>query len=243
MKPAASKSTGRWIYSVWLGVSLCLAAGCAALGHHLDEAVQADRRESFFSDALAEGYRPRCPDILQVTIAGQPECSGQRAIGVDGRINLGNGEQPRVENLSLPMISRKVAESAGVDCAQVQIELTEYRSQQIYLLGPAAGSERAVPYRGRETVLDLLQRTGAITPGSAPNEIYVIRSHVTEGRPPELFTVDLRAILRHDEQTNLPLLAFDQVYIGENQSSRLEHCIPPCLRPLYERCCGLRRNP
>ena len=43
-------------------------------------------------------------------------------------------------------------------------------------------------------MLDLLQRVGGIAPGAAPQDVYVVRSHLGEGRP-EVFHVDLDAIV------------------------------------------------
>jgi protein involved in polysaccharide export with SLBB domain len=118
--------------------------------------------------------------------------------------------------------------------------VAEFNSQQIYLFGQVVGLQRAVAYQGPENVLDLLRRTGGITPGAAPNDVYVIRPRIDEDRPPEVFHINLGSILMdQDQHTNLRLQAFDQVYIGETRKANLEKCIPPCLRPLYKSVCGL----
>jgi hypothetical protein len=136
-----------------------------------------------------------------------------------------------------------LAESAGVPALQIGVNIAEYKSQQIYLFGQVAGLQRAVPYEGPETVLELLQRTGGITPGAATNDIYVIRAHVADGKPPEVFHIDLRSIVvKQDPSTNLRLEPFDEVYIGETRQSSIERCVPPCLRPVYEAVWGLRRQ-
>jgi protein involved in polysaccharide export with SLBB domain len=122
------------------------------------------------------------------------------------------------------------------------VRVAGYNSRQIYLLGEVPGLPRSVPYRGPETVLDLLQRAGGVTPGAALDDIRVVRSHVADGRPPEVFQVDLHAILvKHDQQTNITLEPFDQVHVGERRSAQLRCCIPPWLRPLYCRACGVQR--
>jgi protein involved in polysaccharide export with SLBB domain len=124
----------------------------------------------------------------------------------------------------------------------VHVRIAEFRSQQLFLVGQVVGLQRAVPYQGPETVLELLQRAGGITPGASPEDVDVVRSRLAEGKQPEVFHVDLRAIvLRHDAQTNLRLQPFDQVFVGESEESCLGKCMPPWLRPLYEAVCGLRR--
>jgi hypothetical protein len=117
-----------------------------------------------------------------------------------------------------------------------------YRSEQVFLFGEVSGAQRAVPYQGPETVLDLLQRVGGLGAGAAPGDVQVVRAHVADGGRPEVFQVDLEAILRKkDQETNVRLEPFDQVYVGSSRPCRLSSCVPPWLRPLYESVCGLRR--
>jgi hypothetical protein len=65
---------------------------------------------------------------------------------------------------------------------------------------------------------------------------------VAEGQPPQVFRVDLRAIiLDHDERTNVRVQPFDQVYVGETRKACFGKCVPPWLRPAYDAACGMRR--
>jgi protein involved in polysaccharide export with SLBB domain len=124
----------------------------------------------------------------------------------------------------------------------VRVRVAEFNSQQLYLFGEVTGLQRAVPYRGAETVLDLLQRVGGITPGASLGDIEVVRTHVADGKAPEVFYVDLAAIvLKHDQHSNLRLEPFDQIYVGESRRSRLTCSLPPWLRPLYKTVCGMNR--
>jgi protein involved in polysaccharide export with SLBB domain len=107
---------------------------------------------------------------------------------------------------------------------------------------PFSCSQRAVPYQGPETVLDLLQRVGGITPGAASNDVSVVRSRLADNEPPLVFHIDLQAIvMSQDQRTNLRLQPFDRVFVGEAKKSSLEKCLPPFVRPLYEKLCGIRR--
>jgi hypothetical protein len=47
--------------------------------------------------------------------------------------------------------------------------------------------------------------------------------------------------MNQDQGTNLRLQPFDRVFVGEAKKSSLEKCLPPCLRPMYEKLCGMRR--
>lgn len=134
------------------------------------------------------------------------------------------------------------AHAAGVLPGGTSARVAEFNSQHLYLFGEVNGLQRVVPYRGPETILDLLQRAGGIAPGAALGQIRVVRPHVADGRPPEVFTVDLAAILlKHDQDTNVPLQPSDHVYVGESGKSRLAPCFPPWLRPLYEALSGMKR--
>jgi protein involved in polysaccharide export with SLBB domain len=221
---------------------LGLLAGCAVDRPYLDQALMADRGRATRNEGVAEMYLVGCPDVLDLAIAGRSELTGLRPVGPDGCIDLGAYGRPRVEGQSVAAIARLVAEQADVPSSWVQVRVAEYNSQQVYLIGQVVGLQRAVPYRGQETVLDLLQRVGGVTPGAAPGDVYVVRSRVADGQQPEVFHVDLQAIVRQrDQSTNVRLRPSDQIFVGETRQSCLERCFPPWLRPLYGAICGLRR--
>jgi len=225
----------------WPGLLLSLLAGCATAQPHIEQALKADSRPTGTSAGAVESYHARCPDVLEVTVDGRPDLSGRKEIGPDGRIDLGSPGRARVEGLSAPDIARRVAEESEVAPAGVHVRVATYKSEQIFLIGQVAGSQSVVPYQGPETVVDLLRRVGGLTPGAAPDDVYVVRSRMVEGRRPEVFRVDLRAIvLRNDQRTNVTIQPLDQVFVGESGRCSFEKCIPPWLRPLYEAFCGMR---
>jgi protein involved in polysaccharide export with SLBB domain len=226
----------------WLGLVLCCVAGCSLGRSQVDRALLAEH--GLGAGGTVGPYAVHCPDALQVTFADRPDLSFPRTVGADGRIDLGSLGRLRVEGLAPDEIVTRIAEQTGVPAGRVHVDVTGFNSQQVYLFGQVAGLQRAVPYRGQETVLELLQRVGGITAGAAPNDVYVLRPHVADGGTPEVFAVNLRAIvLSHDQQTNLRLQPFDQVYVGETGQSSYVKCVPPCVRPLYEALCGLSHHP
>jgi protein involved in polysaccharide export with SLBB domain len=222
---------------------LSLLAGCALNTPAIERALVAPAQPDVQGDAVAvEGYRIGCPDVLEVHVQGKPDLSGLRTVGPDGRIDLGPLGRVRVEGETAGGAGLRVAEEAGVPPRAAQVRVTEFNSQQIYLVGEVAGQQRAVPYRGPETVTALLHRVGGLAPGAAVGEVHVVRSHLAEGRTPEVYHIDLQAIvMHHDERTNLRLLPFDQVHVGMTREAGFARCMPPCLRPLFEACCGMRR--
>jgi protein involved in polysaccharide export with SLBB domain len=213
---------------------LCLA-GCASGRQHVDQDLMAKKGTAGLNEGVAEHYTVGCPDVLEVRLPGRPDLGGRYTVGPDGRIELPALDRPRVEGHTLPEIARLLADQAGLTLDQVRVRVADYQSQEVYLFGQVRGLPRAVPYRGQETVLDLLQRIGGITPGAAPDEVYVIRTRVAEGQRPEIFHVDLHAIvLNNDQQTNLRLRPFDQIHVGETRQARVERSIPPWVRPVYQ---------
>lgn len=222
-------------------VSLALLAGCVSDRGQITQSVLARRPLPAHLLQVATTYQARCPDVLQVEILGLPQYSGPRSIGPDGRIDLGDAGRPQIDGETTPRIVRTVAESIGVPPEQVRIEVAEHNSQILFLFGPAASMQRAVPYHGPETVLDLLHRVGGLPGQAAVRDITVIRPHVAEGKRPEVFHIDLAAIVLHnDPDTNILLEPFDQVHIGQSRRASVSDCLPPWLRPLYDRLCGLK---
>lgn len=222
-----------------LGVALL--GGCAASQQHVDKALLAERGGPGRNQGVAERYLIGCPDVVDVTVHGHPEWSGRQTVASDGRIAFGD-LRLRIEGRTVTEAALHFADELELPPERVTVRVVEYRSQHVYLVGEVAGLKRAVAYQGPETVLDLLQRTGGITSGAAVGEIYVLRAQVAEGKPPEVYHVNLRAIVEHkDDHTNLRLQPFDRIFVGETRKSCLAKCVPPWLRPLFEKLCGMKR--
>jgi polysaccharide biosynthesis/export protein len=140
------------------------------------------------------------------------------------------------------VIARLVADHAGLDPSQVRVRVQAYNSQRIFLQGEVKGETRAVPYVGPESVLGMLQRVGGITSGASPTDVQVVRPQVAEGKQPEVFDVNLEAILtKNDHESNVRLRPFDQVHVGQSRSCAIHKALPPWLRPFFDRLCGLSR--
>ena len=179
-------------------------------------------------------YRVACPDVVEL-VTPRPELSGPREIQPDGRIDLGEYGNLRIEGKTPPEIAALIAEETGETPHAVEVRVAEFRSQHVLLFGEVIGWQRSVSFRGPETVLDLLQRVGGITPGAEPRDVYVVRPHLGDNQRPEVFHVDLHAIvLKHDHKTNIRVLPFDQVYVGQTRKAQIEQAIPPWMRGVYQ---------
>jgi protein involved in polysaccharide export with SLBB domain len=221
---------------------VCAMMGCAAGRTHLDEKLMAKANGPERNSHVSDCYVVRCPDVIQVRIAGAGDLSRQLEVQPTGCIALPTGDSVRVDGQTLPEIERRIGAAIGLRADYVDATMVEYRSQHVYLFGPGIGVQRAVSYQGPETVLDLLQRVGGVTPGTAAQKAYIVRPRVLDDRAPEVFPIDLRAIvLGNDMRTNIRLQPFDHVYVGETRQASMQKCVPPCFRPLYEVACGLAR--
>jgi protein involved in polysaccharide export with SLBB domain len=228
---------------LWLSFLPVLLAGCATDRSHLDQALLADR-DAAHRRAVASSYLVGFSDVLSINIPNRPELTGLHDIGADGRIDLGELGRLRVEGKTVEVISEQLALTLSQSPESIRVRVAEYRSQHVNVIGQVSGSQRAVVYRGPETVLELLRRAGGITKGAEPDLVYVVRARVVDGGKPELYRVDLRAILfLNDPKTNIIVQPGDQVFIGEKASFCFERCVAPWLRPIYEAISGLRPEP
>ena len=89
-------------------------------------------------------------------------------------------------------------------------------------------------------MIDLLRRIGGLPPGTKLNQVYVVRPNVAGGDRPEVFRVDVAAVLiDHNQATNVPVQPSDEVYVGETRRSVVARMLPDWLGPLYRRLAGL----
>jgi protein involved in polysaccharide export with SLBB domain len=232
--------------SLWrltfLGSLVILAAGCAGDSAQLKRTLLAYQQPPAQADFTAY-YVVYSPDVLGISITGRPDCDGLHPVDADGRITLDCVEFPRVDGHTVPQIAQLVAQKCGVPVGQVQVHVAEYNSQHLYVQSEAPGLPQVVAYRGPETIVEFLQRVGGVSQRGATHDIQVVRSHVADGRSPEVFHVDLQAILlKQDEHTNVMLESFDQIYIGQSRGSCFLTCMPPLLRPLFNKVCGVSRS-
>lgn len=233
-------AVARWI----LWGTLAVSAGCAGLPR---PAIQADLKQAVNPVARADSraaYAIACPDVVRVIAPGRPAAEGLRPVEPDGRVDLGRYGRPRLEGATPTEAARRVGEMVGLPAERVGVEVAEYRSRHVQLFGLVSGAPRSVAWEGPEKVVELLRRTGGLQPGAAVNEVHVVRSRVAEGRRPEVYRIDLRAIVtRQDDRTDLQLQPDDEIYVGELKRSSLCKLLPPWLRPTFCRLCGLTGKP
>jgi polysaccharide export outer membrane protein len=173
-------------------------------------------------------YTVGCPDALEISVVPRPDLTGRTTISPDGAISLASAERFRVEGLTPDEIADKLAIGLHIPRPAVQVQVAEYASRQVFLCGPVEGYEKAVSYEGPEPVVDFLHRIGGLPRDAEPRDVHVVRANVAAGRRPEVFQVDLKAILvEKNAATNVLLQPYDQVYVGESPRSCWARCLPP----------------
>lgn len=205
--------------------------GCATCDARVRQAVHASIHPV---EALAD-YSVGCPDVIEVS-AVRPELGGRYAVEPDGAIALPGGRRVRVEGMTADEIARQIEAATASPVESVHVTVTRHASRQVLLCGPVTGQQRAVDYRGPETVTQLLARAGGLGDETSPREVQVVRSHVATGQRPEVFRVNLEAIaLRGDRSSDVVVQPYDQIYLNQSRRSAVAHCLPPWLTPWCRR--------
>ena len=141
---------------------------------------------------------------------------------------------------TLAELQSALAARAGCSPDRVLVSLAAARSAQVVVYGPIRGRARFVPYQGPEPVLDFLKRVGGLPPGSKLNQVYVVRPNVAAAARPQVFKVDVPAVLVDgDQRTNVVLRGDDEVYVGETRRSSLSRLLPDRVGTAYRRVTGL----
>jgi polysaccharide export outer membrane protein len=218
-----------------------LAAGCADCRFLSQKCPQPfDREAAAAAPAPDAAYRVGCPDVLEVSFADFPGWDALVSVDLDGRLPLQSPGSPRVEGHTLEEVRRELARLAGLAPERVEVKLAAPRSSRIYLHGPIRGRTRVVPYQGPEPVIDFLTRVGGLPPGSKLSQVYVIRPNVAAGAEPEVFRVNVPAVLIDgNPSTNVALRPSDEVYIGETSRSVFARVLPDWAGIVYRRVTGL----
>lgn len=222
-------------------LALALVAGCSSTQFLRKKCPPpADPWVAAESPRPTPAYLVRCPDVLEIAFRDRPDWDAVVVVDVDGRLPLDQPGNPRVDGLTLVQIRDELAAMAGVNADRVSVALAAARSGRVVVYGPVRGRARAVPYQGPEPVIDFLKRVGGLPPGSKLNQVYVVRPNVALASKPQVFRVDVAAVLIDgDNRTNVPIQPDDQVYIGETKQSSISRLLPDWLGTAYRRVTGL----
>jgi protein involved in polysaccharide export with SLBB domain len=230
------------------GAALALAlAGFAAAGGCADARFlrracppPPDPQSAAERPAPTAEYRVGCPDVVEVAFSDHPDWDAVAVVDVDGRLPLARPGSVTADGRTLAELRDDLAALAGCAPDRVHVSLAAARSARVVVYGPIRGRARVVPFQGPEPVLTFLKRVGGLPPGSKLNQVYVVRPNVALAARPQVFRVNVGAVLIDgDSRNDVILQASDQVYVGETRQSSLSRLLPDWLGTAYRRFTGL----
>jgi protein involved in polysaccharide export with SLBB domain len=206
-----------------LALCLGLLAGCISPRERFDPPPM--------SGPASGDYRLIFPDAVEIQIAQRSDLSGIFPLSPEGRIDLPALESPRVEGDTLLSLRQRLSNLTGLPPHQISCRIAQFKGQFVYIYGTVKGPPRSISFEGPETVVSLLQRAGGLDPGAALRRVYVVRSNLQRNMQPQVFEVDLHAILKKDDpRSNVTILPLDEVYVGETNRSILFRLLPGWLK-------------
>lgn len=226
----------------------CLAAGCFT-DHRRQLQAAVGPGVAYRPDPqVVRSYRLAPRDVIEVS---RGRAASRVTVALDGSLPLGPVGDVPAAGRTAGEVQAELARRAGLPLTDIGVRVAAHRGRTVSVFGPIKDGTRTLPYVGPETVLEVLQRAGGLGSGANLRKIHLVRPRVADGRPPEVFQIDLeKVILRQDSSTNVRVRPGDHVYVSETRRSLVEKMIPPVLKPAYQAVClfcpkfnGLQRRP
>jgi len=199
-----------WIRMLAFGAILTGLVGC---GNLADAPVAAPQ-----SVGTSPGYLIGPGDNLQIFVWRNPELSTTIPVRPDGRISMPLIEDLQAANKTPTELARDVEKvlSEYVQNPVVTVIVTGFVGpfdQQVRVVGEAS-TPRAIPYREKMTVLDVMIAVGGLTEFAAGNRAVIVRS--TNGKQ-KSYRVRLDDLLKDgDVSANVDMLPGDVLIIPQS---------------------------
>jgi polysaccharide export outer membrane protein len=174
------------------------------------------------SAVAATDYLVGPQDVLKITVFGEPQLSSSVRVDSDGSIPFQYLGRVKAENLTVLAIAeviRKGLADGYVRNPQVSVEMEQYHSQNVYVLGEVKAAGKYA-MAGNSTLLDVLTQAGSMTPTAGH---WVLINHakpgtglqgpsITDANTPADLRVNLRDIQSGQAQ-NIKVLDGDTVFV------------------------------
>lgn len=160
----------RSFVTVWLATSAVVCLTPLAAG----ATVQTPPAQP--ASAGPTDYQVGPQDILAIAVFNEPDLSGAFTIDSDGTLTYPLIGRIKVEGETLRQIQEKLTKLLGESFLvnpQVSVEIREYRSQSVYVLGEVR-SPGIIRLAGNMTLIEVLIQAGSVTP-AAGNELQIVR--------------------------------------------------------------------
>lgn len=176
------------------------------------------------------GFEVGASDRLRITVLPEPVLQEEVVVRPDGMISISLAGDVLAAGRSVSQIATDIEEriSQFKREAKVDVALTEANSTAITILGEVRGP-RSFPLVKETRVSEALGLVGGLTNFAKSDEIRVIRS--TKGEA-HVFIVDMGAIMRGDQTTNIELASGDIVFAPPTLWAQIGYIVQAMLFPL-----------
>ncbi len=164
-------------------------------------------------------------DVIEITVYDEPDLYRKVRVSNHGNISFPLIGDVKVAGLTELETEKRIEDflkQGYIVNPQVSINILEYRSNEIYILG-AVNKPGAYPLMGDTALLEALSRAGGIattTEGSpAGNELFLIREELGSAGGIEYTRIDLNRLLAQgDLSLNITLKDKDTIYVPQADS-------------------------
>jgi polysaccharide export outer membrane protein len=190
------------------GIAL-LTAGCAPKYADLKTFVQGHEKQ-----VAAVEYRLEPPDVIAIASPTAPEVDGDvQQIRSDGKISLKLIGEMQAAHLTPRELASKIEEALSryYHSPSVSVRVMSFESKKIYVFGQV-GRSGALPFTGRDTVLDVLAET-QLTPAAWGAMVKVIRPSASPDERHEIVVNVVEMMQSGDLRANFLLQEGDIVFV------------------------------
>lgn len=183
-------------------LALAFLAGCQA-GPTLPERIPEDPQQSTYVIGI--------PDLLSITVWGQPDLSGQVLVRRDGKISVSLVGDIVAAGLTTEALSREIESGLSRFVAEprVDVAVVEMRSQVVSVIGGGINESGVLELRNEMRVVDAIAEMGGLTPFAKQSQIRVLRGE-------EAYPFDYSAFMRGENpESNFLLAPGDTIVVPE----------------------------
>lgn len=202
----------RWTLTLSLVLGLVWMPAAAADDAPLPPAAGA---ASPFAEEGPSYYVVGIGDAVAVRVFGHDQFKGEYRVDDEGRLDLPWIGKVQADGQTLAQLNRRITEVLAADYLrepQVTVDVTEYRSQPVQVLGAIKRSDTYY-LQGPTRLLDLLAMAGGVETAKASSEVHVSRK---VGAEPHTLVIDLERLMSAGE-SNIRLSAGDVVNVQEGR--------------------------
>lgn len=163
--------------------------------------------------AIAPGYRLGPKDLLRIRVFEVPELNVESRVSESGMANLpliGDVPAAGLTDAEFAARLKELLESRYVNRASVSVEILEFRSRPITIIG-AVKTPGNLAFPGRWTLLDALAAAGGLDDNHG-DLIYVLR-RAANGLTDQVEIPVADLFVRGDAEANVPIYANDLINV------------------------------